>query len=175
MPITKEGRIKFGFRGRKFTNFEDHPTEADLRISTPRTKYTDNPIETVPLYGLSLIKEQLNMAFPELREFGFTESRLCWYTDSIDNDYVIDYVPGYSDSLFICTGGSGHAFKFLPVLGRHVKNQIERKVDHFTPFWKWRVVQEGDDNNGLSDGQNSIRNMANVEMADKEDFKWIIM
>lgn len=50
--------------------------------------------------------------------------KLCWYTDSIDNEvstvtpracfsqdidnrqFVIDYVPGYSDSLFICTGGS---------------------------------------------------------------------
>ncbi|KAF3002357.1 hypothetical protein E8E14_007986 [Neopestalotiopsis sp. 37M] len=175
MPITKDGRIKFGFRGRKFTNFEDHPTEPDLRISTPRTKYTDKPIETVPLYGLSLIKEQLNMAFPELREFGFQESRLCWYTDSIDNDYVIDYVPGYSNSLFISTGGSGHAFKFLPILGRHVKNQIEREVDQFTPLWKWRVAQDGQDNNGLSDGATSFRNLINVEMADEEDFKWTSM
>ncbi|ETS84237.1 hypothetical protein PFICI_02262 [Pestalotiopsis fici W106-1] len=175
MPITKEGRIKFGFRGRKFTNFQDHPTEPGLRISTPRTKYTENPIETVPIYGLALIKEQLKMAFPELNEFGFQESRLCWYTDSVDNDYVIDYVPGYSESLFTCTGGSGHAFKFLPILGRHVKNQIERKVDQFTPLWKWRVVLDGQDNNGLSDGETSIRNMVGIEMADREDFKWTTM
>ena len=34
------------------------------------------------------------------------QPQLCWYTDSIDNEFLIDYVPGYADSLFICTGGS---------------------------------------------------------------------
>ncbi|KAJ4197101.1 hypothetical protein NW759_016364 [Fusarium solani] len=170
-PISKEGRLKFGFRGRKFTNFQAHPTQPDLRISTPRTKYTEKRINTVPLYGLSRMKEVIAQAFPELAEFGFTDSRLCWYTDSIDNDYVIDYVPGYSDSLFICTGGSGHGFKFLPVLGKHVKNQIERVPDQFTPVWKWRVAQQGKPNNGLSEGEDGPREMSKLKMASAQDFK----
>ncbi|KAM6510820.1 hypothetical protein FSOLCH5_011265 [Fusarium solani] len=170
-PISKEGRLKFGFRGRKFTNFQAHPTQPDLRISTPRTKYTEKRINTVPLYGLSRMKEVITQAFPELAEFGFTDSRLCWYTDSIDNDYVIDYVPGYSDSLFICTGGSGHGFKFLPVLGKHVKNQIERVPDQFTPVWKWRVAQQGKPNNGLSEGEDGPREMSKLKMASAQDFK----
>lgn len=29
-PITKEGRLKFGFRARKFTNFQDHPKQDSL-------------------------------------------------------------------------------------------------------------------------------------------------
>ncbi|TPX13733.1 uncharacterized protein E0L32_005936 [Thyridium curvatum] len=170
-PISKQGRLKFGFRGRKFTNFQPHPTQPDLQISTPRTKYTENRINTVPLYGLSRMKKVIAQAFPELVEFGFTDSRLCWYTDSIDNDYVIDYVPGYSDSLFICTGGSGHAFKFLPVLGKHVKNQVERVPDQFTPFWKWRVAKEGKPNNGLADGADGPREMSKLELASARDFK----
>ncbi|OBT39186.1 hypothetical protein VE00_10909 [Pseudogymnoascus sp. WSF 3629] len=85
-PITKEGRLKFGFHGRKFTNFQDHPTEPNLRISTPRTKYTEEPINIVPLCGLKLMKEIIAQALPDLVEFGFTNSRLCQYTDSIDND-----------------------------------------------------------------------------------------
>ncbi|KAL2673904.1 hypothetical protein Neosp_012348 [[Neocosmospora] mangrovei] len=141
------------------------------RVSTPRTKYTEKRINTVPLYGLSRMKEVISQAFPELAEFGFTDSRLCWYTDSIDNDYVIDYVPGYSDSLFICTGGSGHAFKFLPVLGKHVKNQIERVPDQFTSVWKWRVAQQGKPNNGLSEGEDGPREMSKLEMASAQDFK----
>ncbi|KAJ0352115.1 hypothetical protein COL154_012655 [Colletotrichum chrysophilum] len=161
-PISKEGRLKFGFRGRKFTNFQDHPTEPNLRISTPRTKYTEKPIDTVPLYGLCRMKEVIAEAFPELVEFGFTDSRLCWYTDSIDNDYVIDYVPGYSKSLFICTGGSDL---------QHVKNQLEGIPDEFTPFWEWRVAKEGHDNNGLSEGEDGPREVSKVEMADRADFK----
>ena len=31
----------------------------------------------------------------------------------------IDYVPDYADqSVFVCTGGSGHGAKFLSVLGK---------------------------------------------------------
>ncbi|KAH6974176.1 FAD dependent oxidoreductase [Ilyonectria sp. MPI-CAGE-AT-0026] len=164
-PISKEGRLKFSFRGRKFTNFQDHPTEAGLRISTPRTKYSKDPINTVPLYGLLRMKEVVAQAFPELVEFGFSDSRLCWYTDTIDEDYIIDYVPGYSDSLFMCTGGCGHAFKFLPILGRHVKNQLERIPDQFTPLWKWRVVEEGKPSNGLSEGETGPRDMSKLKMA----------
>ncbi|KAH7379943.1 FAD dependent oxidoreductase [Cadophora sp. MPI-SDFR-AT-0126] len=197
-PINRDGRMKFGFRGRKFTNFADHPTESNIRISTPRTKYSKNPIDTVPLYALSRMKKVIAQGFPELVEFGFTDSRLCWYTDSIDNEYVIDYVPGYSDSLFICTGGSGHAFKFLPILGRvslsptpssscssspinpdpnmknnqHVKNQLERIPDQFTNAWKWRVAEDGKDNNGLSEGEDGHRVLAKAEMATRADFKF---
>ncbi len=49
---------------------------------------------------------------------GITDTRLCWYTDSLDNNFLVDYVPGYGDSLLVASGGSGHAFKFLPVIGK---------------------------------------------------------
>ena len=104
---------------------------------------------------------------------------------------MIDYVPGYSDSLFICTGGSGHGFKFLPILGRvsrlvfddvddlprfrandtnsqHVRNQLEKRADQFTPLWKWRVAKSGENNNGLGEGEDGPRNLSNVEMAARE-------
>jgi len=29
-PISKNGRLKFGFRGRKFTNFADHPIDSNM-------------------------------------------------------------------------------------------------------------------------------------------------
>ncbi|KND95189.1 L-pipecolate oxidase [Tolypocladium ophioglossoides CBS 100239] len=145
--------------------------DGDDRISTPRTKYSKDPIDTVPLYGLSRMKEVIAQGFPELVEFGFTDSRLCWYTDSPDHNYVIDYVPNYSNSLFICTGGSGHAFKFLPILGKHVKNQLERVPDQFSAAWKWRAAEEGKPNNGLLEGETGPREMSRVEMADRCDFK----
>ncbi|KAJ5569878.1 uncharacterized protein N7459_009308 [Penicillium hispanicum] len=173
-PITKEGRLKFGFRARKFTNFQAHPRQDDLRISTPRTKYSPEPIHTVPLYGLQLMKRVIGGLFPELTEIGFTDSRLCWYTDSIDNEFVIDYVPGYSDSLFICTGGSGHGFKFLPILGKYVKNQLERVPDRFTPLWKWRGVEEGKKCNGLEEGESGPREMSKLKLAKPEDFQFSV-
>ncbi|KAM5341440.1 hypothetical protein ACJ41O_014471 [Fusarium nematophilum] len=182
-PISKEGRLKFSSRGRKTIRrsqtcmswFVLEPLwivslYQHRRISTPRTKYSENPINTVPLYGLSRMKKVVSEAFPELVEFGFTNSRLCWYTDTIDEDYVVDYVPGSSKSLFICTGGCGHAFKFLPILGRHVKNQLEGVPDQFSPVWKWRVVEEGKHNNGLSEGADGPREMSRLKMANPLDF-----
>lgn len=48
---------------------------------------------------------------------------------------------------------------------QHVKNQIERIPDQFTPLWKWRVADEGKDNNGLSEGEMGPREMSRLEMA----------
>lgn len=48
----------------------------DRRLSTPRTKYSPKPINTVPLYGLSLMKQVIGGMFPELAEIGFTDSRV---------------------------------------------------------------------------------------------------
>lgn len=167
-PVTKQGRLKFGFLGRKYTNFQQHPTDASLRVSTPRTKYSDASIESVPLFGLTRMKEIIGQAFPELKEFGFNDCRLCWYTDTSNGDEcVIDYVPGYSDSLFLCTG---HGFKFLPNLGKYVKNQLERVPDQFTEAWAWKPVNGDHEFDFPSNTQPSLRPLDKYELAAPVDF-----
>lgn len=37
-------------------------------------------------------------------------TRMCWYSDVVDGDWVIDYSPKHPSLLF-ATGGAGHAFK----------------------------------------------------------------
>lgn len=39
-----------------------------------------------------------------------TFTRMCYYSDVVDGDWVFDYCPKYSSLLF-ATGGAGHAFK----------------------------------------------------------------
>ncbi|KAF2445986.1 hypothetical protein P171DRAFT_443562 [Karstenula rhodostoma CBS 690.94] len=51
-------------------------------------------------------------------------TRVCWYTDSFDNHFFIDYVPD-TRGLFVATGGSGHAFKYIPNHGNWVVDVIE--------------------------------------------------
>lgn len=111
---------------------------------------------------------------------------MCWYTDSMDNNFLIDYVPGYQDSLFVASGGSGHGFKFLPVLGevcrddctgrnpdiQHVVNALERKPDQFTELWKWRSVNPGQHANGIDEGESSGRDLASLEVAKRSDWVW---
>jgi sarcosine oxidase/L-pipecolate oxidase len=68
-------------------------------------------------------------------------------TDSLDNHFVIDFVPRM-DGLKVVAGGSGHGFKFLPTRGRHVVDRIEGKsIDHLhlwaqeTKGWAQSVQQ----------------------------------
>lgn len=106
------------------------------------------------------------------QEVGITDTRMCWYIDSWDNSFIIDYVPGYSNTLFVASGGSGHGFKFLPVLGEHVVNALEGKKDQFTPLWKWRRPEAGVHANGLEEGEFSGRNLDSLEIATEQDWKW---
>lgn len=50
----------------------------------------------------------------------FAKVRKCWYTDTPSTDFIVDYHPAYARTLFVATGGSDHAFKFLPIIGEKV-------------------------------------------------------
>ncbi|OQE34672.1 hypothetical protein PENCOP_c016G03881 [Penicillium coprophilum] len=50
----------------------------------------------------------------------FTKIRRCWYTDTPATDFIIDYHPASAGTLFVASGGSDHAFKFLPVIGESI-------------------------------------------------------
>jgi sarcosine oxidase/L-pipecolate oxidase len=56
-----------------------------------------------------------------------------------DGNFLIDYHPS-CNNLFIATGGSGHAFKFFPVIGEKVLAAIERRLDlELKNLWSWRT------------------------------------
>jgi hypothetical protein len=43
----------------------------------------------------------------------------CIYADTFDGHWLIDHHP-VRKGIFVATGGSGHAFKFAPILGQLV-------------------------------------------------------
>lgn len=59
---------------------------------------------------MELLHGCLKTAYPELAQLPLETTRLCWYTDTPDEDWMIDEVPQHP-GLFLATGGSGHAFK----------------------------------------------------------------
>ncbi|KAJ2928290.1 hypothetical protein H1R20_g8794, partial [Candolleomyces eurysporus] len=80
-------------------------------ISTPRTSNSDPQDGTaIPRAGLNELREQLRQVYPDLAEKPFSATRLCWYNDSPDGDWVISRYPG-DEGLVFATAGSGHAFK----------------------------------------------------------------
>jgi glycine/D-amino acid oxidase-like deaminating enzyme len=69
-------------------------------------------------------------------------SRLCLYADTPDGDFLIDHVPGRS-GLVVATGGSGHAFKFAPLLGGIIADVVERRPGLVASRFAWRRPRAG--------------------------------
>jgi len=64
-------------------------------------------------------------------------SRLCFYADSWDGDFYIDRVP-HKPGLVVATGGSGHAFKFAPLLGEWIGDAAEGRENPALRRFRWR-------------------------------------
>lgn len=75
---------------------------------------------------------------PSLSTRPFTKSKLCWYTDTPDGDFIITHHPSHP-GLFLATGGSGHGYKFLPVIGEKIVDVISGHCPaEFEAKWCWR-------------------------------------
>ncbi|EFQ25143.1 FAD dependent oxidoreductase [Colletotrichum graminicola] len=162
LPRTADGLIKIGFRGIKFTNFQPTPSGAsfnqDGKWSVP---LPPADCRMVPEPAREAIRKFVSIFLPEFAGVDFNSTKLCWYTDSLDNSFVIDYVPTYADqSVFVATGGSGHGAKFLPVLGEHAADVLqygEQSTSFMRPHWRWR--ESARRGNGLEEGPSGPRNI----------------
>ncbi|KAK9466823.1 FAD dependent oxidoreductase [Lipomyces arxii] len=87
---------------------------------------------------------------PEIAKRAYTRARICWYNDTPTKDFLFDYKPGVSN-LFVATGGSGHGFKFLPVIGKYAVGCLEHTLssDLLTKFgWRQQVDKKEDASRG---------------------------
>ncbi|KAK7228924.1 hypothetical protein V2G26_001094 [Clonostachys chloroleuca] len=131
-PRTPEGLIKIGYRGIKWANFQTAPANAvfsqDGQWSVPLSPTDPAPI---PDAAKEAIKKFVSIFLPEFMDCDFYSTKLCWYTDSLDNSFVVDYVPTYADkSVFVCTGGvdmEPNSYPFLEIMQRTFLN-MERKA-----------------------------------------------
>ncbi|KAF2010002.1 FAD dependent oxidoreductase [Aaosphaeria arxii CBS 175.79] len=162
LPRTPEGFVKIGYRGIKFTNFQPAPDGArftqDGKWSIP---LPSEQCHNIPSGAAEAIRNFVSIFMPDFNNEPFFSTKLCWYTDTLDNSFLVDYVPMYEDdSVFVCTGGSGHGAKFMPVLGEHAADIFENKEESSTPMrqhWRWR--EDAPRKNGLEDGPGSLRDL----------------
>ncbi|KIY47042.1 FAD dependent oxidoreductase [Fistulina hepatica ATCC 64428] len=177
-PTTENGILKIGYRGLKWTNFAEHPLAPGLRISVPKTKFTAQKETRIPLVAAEVIKHTIKALFPDLiGSSKIVATRLCWYCDSLDNNFLVDYVPGYNESLFVVSGGSGHMFKFLPVLGENVLDVLLHKDTVYTKMWKWPKPEKTtiswiEKSNGLEEGELGPRVLRKLVMAETDDLTY---
>ncbi|KAH6616999.1 FAD dependent oxidoreductase [Chaetomium tenue] len=117
-------------------------TTTPTPISLPRTALTD-PDLSIPAAAAADLRRALHemIPWPALHDRPFRKTRLCWYADTADADFLVDYHPHWR-GLFVATGDSGHAFKFLPVIGDKVVDCIVRdRPVQFRGKWDWKVTE----------------------------------
>lgn len=69
---------------------------------------------------------------------GITNKRVNRDGDTRDVNFRICAFPN-TKNLYIGTGGSGHGFKFMPIIGKYIADMLEGKLDkEYAELWKWR-------------------------------------
>lgn len=172
-PRDENGYLKIGYRGIKYTNPQ---TQDDgVERSVPVTRWSDGEkLKQIPSQAMKVLRRFVDEYLPELgeEEINIAVTRVCWYTDSFDNHFVVDYVPG-QEGLFIATGGSGHAFKYLPNIGNWVVDVLEG-VGNDRPAikaWKWRQLGDEKPANLLMEGVQGMRALQNVQLTSDSDLQ----
>ncbi|PLN79898.1 FAD dependent oxidoreductase [Aspergillus taichungensis] len=104
-------------------------------FSAPRLTPFSSETTPLPKDAEQALRAGLALFLPRFKDRPFIRQRLCWYTDTPGGNFIVDYHPEY-EGLFVATGGSGHAFKFLPILGSRIADSFEG-VASITQTQKW--------------------------------------
>ncbi|KAG9236933.1 putative fructosyl amino acid protein [Amylocarpus encephaloides] len=138
--MVKVARHGYGYSNpTSMANPEPNPTSGQetISISLPYTAL-DIPNLHIPPEGEQACRQALRSIIPWLGDRPFTQTKICWYADTPSGDFVFTYHPTY-DNLFLATGGSGHGFKFLPVIGDKIVDCVEGNTPvGFREKWAWR-------------------------------------
>jgi len=123
------------------TGFYGFPALADgtLKLANHgagRPVHPDAP-RTVEPGDEARFREFLGRALPTLGQPPLVGSRLCLYDDTPDGHFLIDRHPQRAD-VFVAAGGSGHAFKFAPVLGELIADVVEGRAPERAGRFAWR-------------------------------------
>ncbi|KAH8655439.1 putative fructosyl amino acid oxidase [Xylariales sp. PMI_506] len=149
-PPTPDTHIlKMARHGYGFTT--EVPSSGKSRLVSGPSRHANNASSGyLPDDADEGLREGLRQFFPQLANRPWARRRLCWYTDTPKGDFVVDYHPKM-DGLFVATGGSGHGFKFLPIIGKYLADCFENKApDALRQKWKLTITEQSTQKRGRS-------------------------
>ena len=117
-PANSEGVVKLANHGPGRMVDADAPRDADPAVVEDSRRFLAHSV-------------------PELADAPLAGSRACFYGDTWDGDFYITRHPEI-EGLVVSTGGSGHAFKFTPSLGRITADVVESKPNRYSHRFVWR-------------------------------------
>lgn len=107
-------------------------------ISLPPADRLPPPQDFIPREDEVKLRQLLRETFPWMADRPFVDQKLCWFSDTSNSEYCIDFVPDTDQSVIALAGDSGHGFKMMPIFGRWVTELIadgEQKQQR----WQWKT------------------------------------
>ncbi|NVB85623.1 MAG: FAD-dependent oxidoreductase [Kofleriaceae bacterium] len=121
-PVNRDGIVKIANHGTGTLLPPDAPASA--RVVTEAQE--------------NALREMLRATFPALAAAPIVYRRLCVYCDTVDGHFWIARHPT-RENLVVATGGSGHAFKFAPVLGELIAAIALGEPHPLAHKFRWRA------------------------------------
>ncbi|CAG7915988.1 unnamed protein product [Penicillium olsonii] len=123
-----------------FSRFKQHQpfgATSPKLISVPRS-HAKHPTDTYPDASEQTIRKAIDRFLPQFKHKELFNRSMCWCTDTADASLLICEHPRWKN-LLLATGDSGHSFKFLPNIGKHVVELIEGSLSsELADAWRWR-------------------------------------
>jgi glycine/D-amino acid oxidase-like deaminating enzyme len=120
-PANRDGLVKIANHG---VGRPAHPGSAADRVVTPDQE--------------AHLRAFLRETFPGLAEAPVVHTRVCVYCDTWDGHFWIARDPD-REGLVVAAGGSGHAFKFAPVIGDVIADAVEGADNPLLARFGWRT------------------------------------
>lgn len=107
--------------------------------SLPPPDVLPPPQDFIPIEDERKLRRLLQQIFPWMADRPFVDKKLCWFADTQDSEFCIDYVPDTGNSLVVLSGDSGHGFKMMPVFGKWVVDLLENGRQKESR-WQWKKI-----------------------------------
>ncbi|CEL07937.1 Putative Fructosyl amino acid oxidasesarcosine oxidase [Aspergillus calidoustus] len=147
--VLKIARHAYGYHNPKVVPVPGSATGETMNISLPEQGVP------IPLEGETAFRTALGQLLPTFADRPFINTRICWYTDTPKGDFIVTAHPSYPH-LFLATGGSGHAYKFFPVIGDKVVDALEGTLaPELRDLWAWPEAVDENKFKGTEDGSRS--------------------
>ncbi|KAF5556246.1 fructosyl amino acid oxidase [Fusarium phyllophilum] len=145
IPVTYARDLGFFFEPDPKTNLlKLCPMGGGFVNTDPKTGISHAPTELkqsafLPESDEKQLRELVRQTLPQFADRPFVKKTLCWFADTADSDFIIDYVPNTSSSVLFLSGDSGHGFKFFPIFGGFVKDLLQsEKGEQPEARWRWK-------------------------------------
>lgn len=123
-PLHPRGVVKVGHHGTGWRADPARHAAGESHALPPRTE--------------ERFRDFLSGSLPDLADAPVAEARVCLYCDTADGDFWIGRDPE-REGLVVAAGGSGHGFKFAPILGPLIADAVEGRQRAEAERLGWRA------------------------------------